>query len=66
MRTTLILDEDLLKKAMKLTGLSEKTAVVRMGLKALIALESGRRLAELGGTEKGLKSVPRRRAAKRR
>lgn len=62
MRTTLILDDDLLERARNLTGLKEKTAMVRAGLEALIARESARRLAALGGSEKVLRSVPRRRA----
>lgn len=61
MRTTLIIDDILLGKALKLSGLKEKTAVVRAGLEALISRESARRLAALGGTERGVKSVPRRR-----
>jgi len=47
MRTTLIIDDALLKKAQELTGLTEKTAVVHAGLDALIARESARRLAAL-------------------
>lgn len=65
MRTTLNIDEKTLTRASRLTGVSEKTALVKMGLEALIARESGRRLADLGGTEKGLRPIPRRRAAKR-
>jgi hypothetical protein len=61
MRTTLIIDDALLGKARKLTGLAEKTALVRAGLEALIARESARRLALLGGSERSLKPVPRRR-----
>jgi Arc/MetJ family transcription regulator len=61
MRTTLNIDSGLLKEASKLTGVSEKTALVRMGLEALIAKESARRLADLGGTEKKLSPIPRRR-----
>ena len=61
MRTTLNIDSSLLKEAGKLTGISEKTALVRMGLEALIAKESARRLADLGGTEKKLSPIPRRR-----
>jgi len=60
MRTTLIIDDRLLEKASQLSGISEKTALVRMGLEALIARESSKRLAKLGGTERRLK-VPRRR-----
>jgi Arc/MetJ family transcription regulator len=61
MRTTLNIDDKTLEKASRLTGVTEKTALVRMGLEALIARESSKRLARLGGTEKGLKAVPRRR-----
>ena len=63
MRTTLNIDDDLLGRAEKLTGIKEKTALVRKGLEALIALESARRLAALGGTEKKLKPTPRRRTS---
>ncbi len=51
MRTTLIIDDELLSKAQRLSGLKEKTAVVHAGLEALIARESARRLAHLGCTE---------------
>ena len=61
MRTTLNIDEDLLKKAARLAGIHEKTSLVRLGLEALIARESARRLADLGGTEKKLKNIRRRR-----
>lgn len=61
----MILDEALLRKAQKLTGLEEKTAVVHAGLEALIARESARRLAALGGSERRLEPVPRRRPRKR-
>jgi len=63
MRTTLNIDDKMIEKASRLTGISEKTALVRLGLEALIARESSRRLARLGGTEKGLKAIPRRRTA---
>jgi len=62
MRTTLNIDGALIREASKLTGVSEKTALVRMGLEALISKESARRLASLGGTEKQLVSTPRRRS----
>jgi hypothetical protein len=62
MRTTLNIDPELLRKAGQLTGIAEKTALVRLGLEALIARESARRLAALGGTEKALAPVRRRRA----
>jgi Arc/MetJ family transcription regulator len=61
MRTTLILNEELLGRARRLSGLSEKTAVVHAGLEALIARESARRLAALGGSEAALRPIPRRR-----
>lgn len=61
MRTTLNIDADTLSKASKLTGIKEKTALVQRGLEALIALESSKRLSKLGGTEKDLQPIPRRR-----
>lgn len=61
MRTTLNIDDGLLKKAARLSGIDEKTSLVKLGLEALIARESARRLSNLGGTEKKLKSVRRRR-----
>jgi hypothetical protein len=61
MRTTLIIEDDLIKKASMLTGVKEKTSLVRMGLETLIARESSRRLAKLGGTEKRLEAPRRRR-----
>ena len=61
MRTTLNIDDEILDKASRLTGVKEKTALVRLGLEALIARESGKRLAKLGGTEKDLLPISRRR-----
>jgi Arc/MetJ family transcription regulator len=61
MRTTLVLDDDLIAKAQDYTGVREKTLLVREALKALIERESARRLARLGGTEPALKAAPRRR-----
>ena len=61
MRTTLNIEDTLLERASKLTGIKEKTYLVRLGLKALISLESSKRLAKLGGTEKGIRSISRRR-----
>jgi Arc/MetJ family transcription regulator len=61
MRTTLIIDDELLAKAQELSGLQEKTAVLHAGLQALISRENARRLAALGGTERGLKAIARRR-----
>jgi Arc/MetJ family transcription regulator len=63
MRTTLNIEDTLLDKAAKLTGIKEKTSLVRLGLEALIAKESSKRLAKLGGTEKKLDMIPRRRSA---
>jgi len=62
-RTTLALDDDLLAEAQRLTGMTEKTALVREALRALIERESARRLARLGGSEPNLDAVPRRRTA---
>ena len=61
MRTTIHIDDQTLEKAFRLTGIREKTSLVRRGLQALIAQESARRLAQLGGTEKSLRKVYRRR-----
>ena len=61
MRTTLNIDDDIPKKAARLSGIHEKTSLVKLGLEALIARKSARRLADLGGTEKKLKNIRRRR-----
>jgi Arc/MetJ family transcription regulator len=61
MRTTLNIEDKLIDSAAELTGVKEKTTLVKLGLEALIARESSKRLARLGGTEKGLKNIPRRR-----
>lgn len=63
MRTTLNIEANLIDKASELTGIKEKTALVKLGLEALIARESGKRLARLGGTQKQLEAIPRRRGA---
>ncbi len=60
MRTTINIDDDLFTKAVELTGVHEKTALLREGLKALIERESAQRLALLGGSEPDLEQVPRR------
>jgi Arc/MetJ family transcription regulator len=62
MKTTLNIDDQILRKASRLTGISEKTTLVRKGLEALIAQESAKRLAALGGSEKKLKSIHRRKS----
>ena len=61
MRITIDIDDEMLNKASRLTGIKEKTSLVRLGLQALIAQESNRRLSKLAGTEKTLRVVPRRR-----
>lgn len=61
MKTTLNIDDKILKRAANLTGIAEKTSLVKMGLEALIARESAGRLAKLGGSQKQLKNIPRRR-----
>jgi len=61
-RTTIALDDDLVRTAQEFTGVAEKTALVREALKALIERESARRLAALGGSMPGLKNIPRRRS----
>ncbi|MDH4155233.1 MAG: type II toxin-antitoxin system VapB family antitoxin [Nitrospira sp.] len=63
MRTTLNIDDQLIKRAVRLTGVQEKTQLVRMGLEALISREAAKRLARLGGTEPHLKTIHRRRSA---
>ena len=64
MRTTINIDDEILEKASRLTGIKEKTALVRIGLETLISRESSKRLAKLGGTEKDLRLIPRRRSIK--
>ncbi len=63
MRTTLNIDDTLIERASKLTGIKEKTSLVKRGLESLIALESSKRLSQLGGSEKKLNPVPRRRTS---
>lgn len=63
MRTTLNIDSKMMQKAASITGIKEKTSLIHKGLQALIALESAKRLASLGGTEKGLHAIPRRKVA---
>ncbi len=62
MRTTVALDDVLVQKASEFTGLTEKTALIREALKALIEREAARRLARLRGTQPGLEDIPRRRS----
>jgi len=63
MRTTINLDEELLEEAHRVTGTSERTALIHEGLRALIARESARRLARLGGSQPRLKTPRRRRSS---
>ena len=63
MRTTINVDDELIEKARQLTGIREKTSLIKLGLEALIARESSRRLARLSGTEKSLKTPRRRRTS---
>ncbi|WP_310450745.1 type II toxin-antitoxin system VapB family antitoxin [Sulfuritalea sp.] len=65
MRTTVTLDEALLNRAQLLSGVQERSALLKEALNALIQRESARRLARLGGTEPQLESVARRREGKR-
>jgi Arc/MetJ family transcription regulator len=65
MRTTIALDDELIAKAQAFTGLKEKSSLIHEALKALIARESGRRLALLGGSEPKLTAAPRRRPKSR-
>ncbi|MEW5692247.1 MAG: type II toxin-antitoxin system VapB family antitoxin [Candidatus Hydrogenedentota bacterium] len=60
MRTTLNIDDTLIEKAANLSGIHEKTKLIKLGLEALISRESSKRLAKLGGTERKLKPIPRR------
>ena len=61
MRTTIALEDDLLEKAKKLTGIKDNAPLLREALTALIARESARRLAALGGSDPNAETAPRRR-----
>ncbi|WP_166820739.1 type II toxin-antitoxin system VapB family antitoxin [Brevibacterium limosum] len=61
MRTTVTVDDELVAKAIELSGITERSALVREALKTLVRLESARRLAALGGTDPGSSAAPRRR-----
>ena len=63
MRTTITIDDDLLKEAASLTQIKERRALIQEALRALVARESAHRLARLGGTQPDLKAPPRRRGA---
>ena len=62
MRTTITLDDDLLATAARLTGITDRTPLIRESLEALIARESARRLALLGGSQPEFEVPPRRRS----
>ena len=61
MRTTVTIDDELLEKARRYTGIEQKSALIQEALKVLVAREAGRRLAKMGGTQPGLEYIPRRR-----
>ena len=63
MRTTINLDDQLLAQAQQLSGLTERTQLIREALLALVQRESARRLAQLGGTEAQVQTIERRRTA---
>lgn len=63
MRTTVTIDDELMARASELTGISERSTLLRAGLEALIRIESARRLAALGGTDPDADAAPRRRGA---
>jgi Arc/MetJ family transcription regulator len=61
MRTTVTIDDELMAKAIEYTGVKERATVIRMALETLVALEAGRRLAQLGGSDPDAWAAPRRR-----
>ena len=61
MRTTVAIDDKLMAQAMEYTGLTEKSAVIREGLTALVQREAARRLARLGGSDPNAWAAPRHR-----
>ena len=61
MRTTIALDDELIRQAQRYTGITEKAALIKMALTQLVQREAARRLAALGGTMPDLKPIPRRR-----
>ncbi len=61
MRTTVTIDDELLEEARRLTGIKERSVLIRMGLEALVQRECSRRLARMGGSQPDLKDIPRRR-----
>jgi Arc/MetJ family transcription regulator len=65
MRTTVVLDDELLAKAEEYTGIREKSALIRAALRALVEREAARRLARLGGSEPDFTGISRRRMKRR-
>jgi Arc/MetJ family transcription regulator len=65
MRTTVVLDDELLAKAEEYTGIREKSALIRAALRALVEREAARRLARIGGSEPDVSDIPRRRLKRR-
>jgi Arc/MetJ family transcription regulator len=65
MRTTVVLDDELMAKAEAYTGIREKSALIRAALRALVEREAARRLARIGGSEPGVTDIPRRRLKRR-
>ena len=63
MRTTVTVDDALVERAIELSGISERSALMRAGLEALVRVEAARRLAALGGTDSSAAAAPRRRTA---
>ena len=63
MRTTVVIDDELLDQATEYTGLTERSAIIRAALKALVEREAARRLARMGGTSPNLEPIPRRRTS---
>jgi Arc/MetJ family transcription regulator len=61
MRTTITLDDELIRTAQEYTGVAEKTALIREALKSLIQREAARRLAAMGGSSPEMMDIPRRR-----
>jgi Arc/MetJ family transcription regulator len=61
MRTTVTVDDELLEEVQRLTGIKERSVLIRMGLEALVQRECSRRLARMGGSQPDLKDIPRRR-----
>ena len=62
MRTTVTLDDDLLARAQELTGIRERSALIRDAVELLVRIESGRQLAALGGSDPAAEAAPRSRA----